>query len=133
MQLFYHGTRDIELPAASRAGPAPLASRRCEACGRALTDQEASQTGAQGLRFCAECRGRLDRSAIQIHFCDACGVSVPLVAVQEGSALTPDGRILCAACRAPRPRASPRVPWQFVALAAGALGLGALLAWLLRA
>ena len=102
MQLFYHGTRDIELPTAARRAPAPSASRQCEACGRRLTDADASETGAQGLALCGECRGRLDRSAIQIHFCDACGVSVPLVAVQEGAALTADGRILCAACRVPQ-------------------------------
>lgn len=129
MQLFYHGTRDIELPASSRRAPAPVASRRCEACGRGLTDGDASETGAHGLAFCADCRGRLDRSAIQIHFCDACGVSVPLGSVQEGTALTPEGRILCHACRTPAPGARRAVPW-LVLLLAGSLLLGALLAWL---
>ena len=128
MQLFYHGKRDIELPAATRRGPPPRASRQCEACGRKLSDAEASE-GGQGLAFCGDCRSRLDRSAIQIHFCDACGVSVPLDAVQAGAAITPDGRILCLACRAPQRARRPAVPWAVI-LAAAALVAGALLAWL---
>lgn len=130
MQLFYHGTRDIELPTATRRAPAPSASRHCEACGKTLSTEDASETGARGLAFCAECRGRLDRSAIQIHFCDACGISVPLGAVQGGSALTADGRILCPACRTAAPRAPGTLRWA-VAAAVTALVLGVLLAWLL--
>jgi len=131
MQLFYHSTRDIELPTASRRAPALAVSRRCEACGRGLTDRESSETGAHGLAFCDDCRHRLDRSAIQIHFCDACGVSVPLVAVQQGAALTPDGRILCLACRVPQaePRRRSRLSLLWWALAA--LSVGAIVAWFL--
>ena len=127
MQLFYHGTRDIELPTAARRAPAPGVSRHCEACGKALSAEDASELGAQGLAFCAECRGRLDRSAIQIHFCDACGISVPLGTVQGGSALTADGRILCPACRAPAPQPRRVVPW-IVAACVVALIAGILLA-----
>lgn len=130
MQLFYHGTRDIELPTAARRAPAPSASRHCEACGKALSAEDASETGAQGLAFCAECRGRLDRSAIQIHFCDACGISVPLGAVQGGSALTADGRILCPACRVAAPGTPRALPWAVLA-AVAALILGVLLAFVL--
>jgi hypothetical protein len=129
MQLFYHGTRDIELPAATRRGPPPRASRQCEACGRRLTDADASE-GGHGLAFCVDCRNRLDRSAIQIHFCDACGVSVPIDAVQAGAALSADGRILCLTCRAPRPVRRSPVPWA-VAGALLAVAVGVLLAWLL--
>ena len=129
MQLFYHGTRDIELPTAGRRLDPAAAARHCEACGRTLADSDASEGSANGLAFCADCRRRVDRSAIQIHFCDACGVSVPLEDVEEGNALAPDGRILCAACRAPR-RADRRLPaWALVA-AAAAVVLGAALAWI---
>jgi hypothetical protein len=125
MQLFYHGTRDIELPGAGRRGPPPAASRQCETCGRALSESEASNGGAQALALCGECRRRMDRSAIQIHFCDACGVSVPLEDVEEGRALAADGRILCPACRTANPPEGavlPRVLWLVVlALALGAI------------
>src|SRR6185295_4611781 len=84
----------------SRRTTADRAMRACEACGHELEAGEPSEGGTFGLAFCADCRARLDRSAIQIHFCDGCGVSVPMYAVEEGSALTGDGRILCLKCRA---------------------------------
>ena len=57
-----------------------------------------AETNAR-LSFCADCRQRLDRLAHPIHFCDRCGGSVPLDLVESGTALSADGRILCAACR----------------------------------
>jgi hypothetical protein len=104
MDLFYHASRDIELPRASRGSAVERSVRACEACGHELEPGEPSEGGTFGLAFCADCRARLDRSAIQIHFCDGCGVSVPMYAVEEGSALTGDGRILCLKCRAVPPR-----------------------------
>ena len=102
MDLFYHAARDIELPRSTRRLRAEGLVRACEACGHELEAGEPSEGGTFGLAFCAECRARLDRSAIQIHFCDGCGVSVPLYAVEEGSALAGDGRILCLKCRVPK-------------------------------
>ncbi len=102
MDLFYHVSRDIELPRAGRRIAFQIGARACEACGEELEANEPSEGGTYGLSFCAGCRDRLDRSAIQIHFCDGCGVSVPLYAVEEGDALVGDGRILCVRCRTPR-------------------------------
>jgi hypothetical protein len=104
MDLFYHAARDIELPRATRRHATQEVVRACEACGRQLEPGEPSEGGTMGLAFCAVCRARHDRSAIQIHFCDGCGVSVPLQAVEEGSALAGDGRILCQRCRVPPSR-----------------------------
>jgi hypothetical protein len=101
MDLFYHVSRDIELPRAGRRVALQIGTRACEACGEELEANEPSEGGTYGLSFCAGCRDRLDRSAIQIHFCDGCGVSVPLYAVEEGDALAGDGRILCLRCRSP--------------------------------
>jgi hypothetical protein len=129
MDLFYHASRDIELPRSSRRAAAERAVRACEACGNLLEQGEPSEGGTVGLAFCAACRDRLDRSAIQIHFCDGCGVSIPLRAVEEGSALTVDGRLLCAKCRLPAPREVNR----FLVIAAAVLAAllaGALLAWI---
>jgi hypothetical protein len=128
MDLFYHASRDIELPRSSRRSAAERSVRACEACGNELEPGEPSEGGAFGLAFCAACRAQLDRSAVQIHFCDGCGVSVPIQAVEEGSALTGDGRILCARCRAPRPRRANRTLLAVVALAALAAGVVAALA-----
>ena len=128
MDLFYHASRDIELPRSSRRAAAERSARACEACGHELEPGEPSEGGTFGLAFCAECRARLDRSAIQIHFCDGCGVSVPIQAVEEGSALTGDGRILCAKCRAPAP-GGDQLRILLVAAALVALGLGAAIAY----
>jgi hypothetical protein len=106
MELFYHVSRDIELPRTGRRLTVPAGPRACEACGAQLEGGEPSEGGTFGLAFCAGCRDRLDRSAIQIHFCDGCGVSVPLYAVEEGTALVGDGRILCLRCRSPARRSS---------------------------
>ncbi len=125
MELFYHVSRDLELPRSTRRLPADQAARACEACGRpvAFGGEPSEGGGTYGLVFCPECRTRLDRSAIQIHFCDGCGVSVPLYAVEGGAALAGDGRILCLKCRAPRPR-SRRIVWIAVAaVAAAAVGM----------
>ena len=84
MDLFYHVSRDIELPRTGRRVGFQMGTRACEACGEELEANEPSEGGTYGLSFCASCRDRLDRSAIQIHFCDGCGVSVPLYAVEEG-------------------------------------------------
>jgi hypothetical protein len=130
MDLFYHASRDIELPRSTRRSAAERGVRSCEACGHELEPGDPSEGGTIGLAFCADCRARLDRSAIQIHFCDGCGESVPISAVEEGSAITGEGRILCAKCRAPAPRGDRRV--LLVALAAGALGVGVALALFLR-
>ena len=117
MDLFYHASRDIELPRTSRRAAAERSVRACEACGHELEPGEPSEGGTFGLAFCADCRARLDNSAIQIHFCDGCGVSVPLYAVEEGSALAGDGRILCLKCRVPARRRMG--PFWFVLLAVG--------------
>jgi len=123
MDLFYHVSRDIELPRTGRRIGFQIVARACEACGEELAANEPSVGGTYGLSFCAGCRERLDRSAIQIHFCDGCGVSVPLYAVEEGEALAGDGRILCLRCRTPARR---RWLWvvlvltAVIALAAGA-------------
>jgi predicted RNA-binding Zn-ribbon protein involved in translation (DUF1610 family) len=122
MDLFYHASRDIELPRSSRRSVAERFVRACEACGRELEPGEPSEGGTLGLAFCASCRAQLDRSAVQIHFCDGCGVSIPMKAVEEGSALTGDGRILCVKCRAPRPRRTDRRVLVAVALAALVIG-----------
>lgn len=123
MDLFYHASRDIELPRSTRRVAADRAPRACEGCGHELEPGEPSEGGTFGLAFCAQCRANLDRSAIQIHFCDGCGVSVPIYAVEEGSALTGDGRILCLRCRvATRPR-SRRLVLVLLALAALAAGV----------
>jgi len=127
MDLFYHTSRDIELPRATRRAVAERSVRACEACGHELEPGDPSEGGTFGLAFCASCRARLDRSAIQIHFCDGCGVSVPIYAVEEGSALTGDGRILCLKCRAPAPRSDSRVLFVLVA-AAVATAVGVALA-----
>lgn len=124
MDLFYHASRDIELPRTSRRAAAERAVRACEACGHELEPGEPSEGGTFGLAFCAECRARLDQSAIQIHFCDKCGVSVPLYAVEQGTALTGDGRILCLTCRAPAPTAQNPLVLLFLGIAALALGIG---------
>lgn len=123
MDLFYHASRDIELPRSTRRAAAERALRACEGCGRELEPGEPSEGGTFGLAFCAPCRANLDRSAIQIHFCDGCGVSVPIYAVEEGSALTGDGRILCLRCRARSPRRSRALLIVSVALAALAAGI----------
>ena len=115
MELFYHASRDIEVPRTGRRVTVAAGPRACEACGAELTGAEPSEGGTYGLDFCAECRDRLDRSAFQIHFCDACGVSIPLYLVEEGAALAGDGRILCVRCRTPAD-AWPR--WVLFALAA---------------
>jgi len=130
MDLFYHASRDIELPRTSRRAAAERAVRACEACGHELEPGEPSEGGTFGLAFCADCRARLDRSAIQIHFCDGCGVSVPLYAVEQGTALTGDGRILCLKCRAPEPVTRSPLVLVFLGVAALALGIG--LAFALR-
>lgn len=122
MDLFYHTSRDIELPRATRRTAVEGSVRACEACGAELEPGDPSEGGTFGLAFCATCRARLDRSAIQIHFCDGCGVSVPIYAVEEGSALTGDGRILCLKCRAPAPRGDRRV---FLILVAAAVATAA--------
>ena len=129
MDLFYHASRDIELPRSSRRSSGERAVRACEACGHELEAGEPSEGGTFGLAFCADCRARLDRSAIQIHFCDGCGVSVPINAVEEGSALTGDGRILCQKCRAPAPPPSGRL---LVLVGVAALVAGVALAFALR-
>jgi hypothetical protein len=128
MDLFYHASRDIELPRTSRRTAAERAVRACEACGHELEPGEPSEGGTFGLAFCADCRARLDRSAIQIHFCDGCGVSVPLYAVEQGTAITGDGRILCLKCRAPAPSAANPLVIVFLGVAALALGIGLALA-----
>jgi hypothetical protein len=69
----------------------------------------------------------MDRSAIQIHFCDVCGVSVPLADVEVGRALSADGRILCPSCRAARAPERALVP-RAIWLALVALLLGSLFA-----
>jgi len=102
--------------------------RACEACGHELEAGEPSEGGTFGLAFCADCRARLDRSAIQIHFCDGCGVSVPLYAVEQGTAITGDGRILCLKCRAPAPASQSPLVLLFLGVAALALGIGLALA-----
>lgn len=127
MRIFYHATRDIELPAPGRAPRADRPARACEACGGPIPAGDGSETGTYGLSFCPACRDRLDRSAIQIHFCDGCGVSVPLYAVEAGTALAGDGRILCLACRAPAPRRPVPLAW-LLAAAVAALGAGVLAA-----
>lgn len=103
MQIFYHVTRDIDLPRAGRRSQPAPESGVCEACGRRLAPDAAragaaGANGTSGLAFCGECRERMKASAHQIHFCDACGVSLPIGAVQGGEALAKDGRILCPAC-----------------------------------
>lgn len=128
MDLFYHASRDIELPRTSRRAAAERAVRACEACGHELEAGEPSEGGTFGLAFCADCRARLDRSAIQIHFCDGCGVSVPLYAVEQGTAITGDGRILCLKCRAPAPSSQSPLVLAFLGVAALALGIGLALA-----
>jgi hypothetical protein len=128
MDLFYHAARDIELPRSTRRTTAERAVRACEACGHELEPGEPSEGGAFGLAFCADCREHLDRSAIQIHFCDGCGVSVPIYAVEEGTALAGDGRILCLKCRAQSPRRRRLVTAVILAIAALVVGcLAALL------
>jgi hypothetical protein len=127
MDLFYHTSRDIELPRATRRTAMERAVRACEACGHELEPGDPSEGGTFGLAFCASCRARLDRSAIQIHFCDGCGVSVPIYAVEEGSALTGDGRILCLKCRAPAPLPERKLLLLAVA-AAAAIAAGVALA-----
>jgi len=122
MDLFYHASRDIELPRSSRRSSAERSVRACEACGHELEPGEPSEGGALGLAFCAACRAQLDRSAVQIHFCDGCGVSVPIQAVEEGAALNGDGRILCVKCRAPAPRRTDRRVLVAVGLAALVVG-----------
>lgn len=124
MDLFYHASRDIELPRSWRRSAAERQVRACEACGHELEPGEPSEGGAFGLAFCADCRAKLDRSAVQIHFCDGCGVSVPTQAVEAGSALTADGRILCDACRAPAPRRDLRPLVVALVLASLAAGIG---------
>jgi len=128
MDLFYHASRDIELPRAGRRAAAERVARACEACGRTLEKGEPSEGGTFGLAFCADCRAQLDRSAVQIHFCDGCGVSVPIQSVEEGSALTADGRILCPRCRAPAPPSGRERLLVVAALVALALGVGVALA-----
>ena len=123
MDLFYHASRDIELPRSSRRSSSERAVRACEACGHELEPGEPSEGGTMGLAFCADCRAQLDRSAVQIHFCDGCGESVPIHAVEEGSALTGDGRILCLKCRAPAPRRGGRSAVIVLALLALAVGV----------
>lgn len=76
-----------------------------------------------GLAFCAACRAQLDRSAVQIHFCDGCGESIPIRAVEEGLALTGDGRILCHKCRAQGARRGPGSTVILLALIALAVGV----------
>jgi hypothetical protein len=128
MDLFYHASRDIELPRTTRGAATPRAVRACEACGHELEAGEPSEGGTFGLAFCADCRARLDRSAIQIHFCDGCGVSVPMYAVEEGSALTGDGRILCLKCRAQPTQGRRRAVLLVVGVASLVAGVaGALL------
>jgi hypothetical protein len=129
MELFYHVSRDIELPRATHRVRAFATPRRCEACDAELEGGEPSEGGTYGLTFCADCRARLDRSAIQIHFCDGCGVSVSRYAVEGGAALEGDGRILCDACKAPGRGLLRNGPWggrRLVLLAAAlvALSLG---------
>lgn len=127
MDLFYHASRDIELPRSGQRAPFQPGPRACEACGAQLEGGEPSEGGTYGLAFCAGCRDRLDRSAIQIHFCDGCGVSIPLYAVEGGAALAGDGRILCLRCRAPERTRRPI--WLWLALTAAlALLAGALAA-----
>ncbi len=129
MELFYHASRDIELPRSGRRVRFQPGPRACEACGAQLEGGEPSEGGTYGLSFCNECRDSLDRSAIQIHFCDGCGVSIPLYAVEGGAALAGDGRILCLPCRAPeRPR---QTLWWLVFTAAAALLAGLAAALLL--
>ena len=125
MELFYHVSRDIELPRATHRVRRAQHSRRCEACDAELEGGEPSEGGTYGLTFCADCRARLDRSAIQIHFCDGCGGSVPRYAVEGGSALEGDGRILCDACQDPPDGrwARRRVILAAAAVVALALGL----------
>jgi len=129
MDLFYHVSRDIELPRSTRRTARDRAVRACEACGHELEPGEPSEGGTFGLAFCADCRARLDRSAIQVHFCDGCGASVPIYAVEEGSALTGDGRILCLKCRAPRPSGRRAAFYAAVTLAALVLGVAAAIAF----
>jgi hypothetical protein len=62
MELFYHVSRDIELPRATHRVRRALHSRRCEACDAELEGGEPSEGGTYGLTFCADCRARLDRS-----------------------------------------------------------------------
>ena len=128
MDLFYHASRDIELPRTSRRAAAERVVRACEACGRTLDPGEPSEGGTFGMAFCADCRAQLDRTAVQIHFCDGCGVSVPIQSVEEGSALTADGRILCTRCRAPAPRSGDGRLALLLALVALAVGVGLALA-----
>ncbi len=128
MELFYHVTRDIELPRPTAGARVAPGARACEACGGQL-DSDPEATGGYGLSFCAECRERLDRSAIQIHFCDECGVSVPRYAIEHGQALAGDGRIVCGHCRATvGQRRRLRVLLAVAVLAALALGVGVALA-----
>jgi hypothetical protein len=126
MELFYHVSRDIELPRTGRRVTFHAGTRACEACGAELEIGARSEGGTYGLSFCADCRDRLDRSAIQIHFCDGCGVSIPLYAVEEGAALAGDGRILCLRCRTPTRHG--RLAWLLVATGLLALLIGALFA-----
>lgn len=126
MELFYHVGRDIELPRAGRRVAFQPGPRACEACGAELEAGARSEGGTYGLAFCADCRDRLDRSAIQIHFCDACGVSIPLYSVEEGAALAGDGRILCLRCRTPSRRRS--VGWVLLITALVAAAVGAVVA-----
>ena len=62
MELFYHATRDIELPRATDAARAQPGPRACEACGAELETGGTPEAGTYGLTFCADCRARLDRS-----------------------------------------------------------------------
>lgn len=124
MELFYHVSRDIELPRARHRVRRTTQTRRCEACDAELEGGEPSEGGTYGLTFCADCRARLDRSAIQIHFCDGCGGSVPRYAVEGGSALEGDGRILCDACQLPSGSARGQRPVILAVAAVLALALG---------
>ncbi len=123
MELFYHATRDIEPPRTSDGARAQPGPRACEACGAELESGGPDEAGTFGLAFCADCRARLDRSAIQIHFCDGCGISLPLYAVERGTALAGDGRILCVRCRQ---QGTPRrrLMWIVLIVIAAALALG---------
>lgn len=132
MQIFYHATRDIDLPRAGRRSqPAPDGGG-CAACGTALPADRAppppggtrGARGARELAICAECRARLAASAHPIHFCDACGVSLPFGAVQGGETLAKDGRMLCPACVRAEPSPSRRLLLALVlACAAAVLGI----------
>lgn len=127
MELFYHATREIEPPRAARRLGAPVGGRHCEACGKELSDAEAPRPGRYALAFCRECRERVDRSAVQVHFCDACHVSVPLSEVQQGVALSREGRIHCERCR----RRERMGRWLRLLVVAAVLLLAAVLGLLL--